>query len=652
MGQRSRVRGWDSPGRRGRRGGLVIYEGRPEGGVSDMAYLFGLGFRAFWRFRSELAPLYWWAGSLLAGAWLHRVHPSWWPVPVVAGTSGLSVLAWIPRRQAAKVAVRWPLLSRWRVRLWSAGFAGAVASTVALGAIYGPMAGDLPTYALFGTIGLGLPWWWRADRRRLSRVRLIRERFPDTAEQAGLAGARMVSADVTRWGWSGRIKMRRGQHYTDAVNAVPALESALGSRVGAVRVEAVSDDAAEFTLRLVESDPHKDPIPWVPRLGRRPASIKDPFTVGVWEDGTDCRLSILRQHVLIGGATDSGKSGLLNVILGRVAECADAAVWGIDLKEGMELAPWRKVLNRLATNQSAAAGLLREAVAELERRAAFLAEQGIREWEPTADAPALLVMIDEYAELPKAARLLADSIARRGRAVAVMLLVATQRPTQTTMGDGTAIRSQMNIRFCLRVVERGDVDLILGAGALTAGWDTTGFDAPGKFLVRGPGLDTPRRARAYRITDAQVQVTADRNARPNTRPQDTPSYHRDRPPAGQMPDTSQDGAQGTLNGSGSSGVASGVSGPDLALWDALKGAPLDGATINDLMTASGRSKRWVHYRLQKLRQSGKAETSGNGRWRATPRSKLTTEHSPGRSTTVDISADDGPASTKELGNTE
>ncbi|MGZ0147955.1 FtsK/SpoIIIE domain-containing protein [Kribbella sp. WER1] len=598
----------------------MIYEGRPEGGLSDTAFLFGLGVRAFWRFRSELAPLYWWAGCLLAGAWLHRVHPSWWPVPVVAGATGLLVLAWLPRRPLERMAVRWPLLARWRVRLWSAGFVAAVAATVALGAVYGPSARDLSTYALFVTVGLGLPWWWREDRRRLSRVRLIREKFPDTAEQAGLAGARMVSADVTRWGWSGRIKMRRGQHYTDAVNAVPALESALGSRVGAVRVEAIADDAAEFTLRLVERDPHKDPIPWIPRLGKRPASIKDPFTVGVWEDGTDCRLSILRQHVLIGGATDSGKSGLLNVILGRVAECSDAAVWGIDLKEGMELAPWRKVLNRLATNQNEAAGLLREAVTELERRAAFLAEQGIREWEPTADAPALIVMIDEYAELPKAARLLADSIARRGRAVAVTLLVATQRPTQKTMGDGTAIRSQMNIRFCLRVVERGDVDLILAAGALTAGWDTTGFDAPGKFLVRGPGLDTPRRARAYRITDAQVQVTADRNARPaNTRPQDTTSHHPDHQPAGHASDAPQDGARGTLSGSGNSGVASGVSGPDLALWDALKAAPLDGATINDLMTASGRSKRWVHYRLQKLRQSGKAETIGNGRWRATPR---------------------------------
>ena len=37
----------------------------------------------------------------------------------------------------------------------------------------------------------------------------------------------------------------------------------------------------------------------------------------------------------------------------------------------------------------------------------------------------------------------ADSIARRGRAVAVSLVAATQRPTQKAMGQG-AVRSQMD----------------------------------------------------------------------------------------------------------------------------------------------------------------------------------------------------------------
>ncbi len=64
--------------------------------------------------------------------------------------------------------------------------------------------------------------------------------------------------------------------------------------------------------------------------------------------------------------------------------------------------------------------------------------------------PALVIVIDEYAELPAAALEHADSVARRGRAVAVNILAATQRPTQDAMGDN-AVRSQMDARICLRV---------------------------------------------------------------------------------------------------------------------------------------------------------------------------------------------------------
>lgn len=41
------------------------------------------------------------------------------------------------------------------------------------------------------------------------------------------------------------------------------------------------------------------------------------------------------------------------------------------------------------------------------------------------------------------------------------LIAATQRPSQQAIGKG-AVHSQMDIRICLRVRERRDVDLILG----------------------------------------------------------------------------------------------------------------------------------------------------------------------------------------------
>jgi hypothetical protein len=75
------------------------------------------------------------------------------------------------------------------------------------------------------------------------------------------------------------------------------------------------------------------------------------------------------------------------------------------------------------------------------------------------------------------------------------------------MGQG-AVRSQMDIRISFRVRERKDVDLILGQGMLAAGWHAHTLNAPGKFLIAAAEHDTPKRARAYLLTDQVVEAAA------------------------------------------------------------------------------------------------------------------------------------------------
>lgn len=215
---------------------------------------------------------------------------------------------------------------------------------------------------------------------------------------------------------------------------------------------------------------------------------------------------------VIGGATGSGKSGVVNVLLAALTRCTDVAVWGIDLKGGMELGPWRSCLDRLATTPGEAVELLRDGVDQLDGRAGVLAVQGQRAWQPTPGRPALVIVVDEYAELPDTAHRYADSIARRGRASAVQLVVATQRPTQKAMGQ-SAVRSQMDIRICLRVRERKDTDLILGQGMANAGWHPHTLDKPGTFLIASAEHGMPRRARGYLLTDRNVAEVAARHAR-------------------------------------------------------------------------------------------------------------------------------------------
>jgi S-DNA-T family DNA segregation ATPase FtsK/SpoIIIE len=549
-----------------------------------------LAARLLWRYRSELAPV-WTALALAAiGAWAHQRRPGA-ALLLAALTVALTALS---ARPPAALARRWAPLSRPAESAYTAGTVAVAGGWLSAAVAWGPTTHPLPTLALIGTLAAGMPWWLHHRRRARVRVERTIEAWPQFADSVGLPGSRVVSATVNRWGWTGRLALRRGQTATQATSQAPAIESALGIRPGALRVEPDPLRADRAVLRVVETDPHAGPIPWPASIAGSVLSAASSVELGLFEDGTPVLLRLLYRNTLVGGVIGSGKSGVLNVILAALAACPDVLLWGIDLKGGMELRPWAACLGRLATDPAEAVALLADALAEVRRRADLQAAQGRRLWAPMPQAPALVIVVDEYAELPDDAHPHADSVARLGRAVAVTLLAATQRPTQKAMGHG-AVRSQMDNRLCLRVRERRDADLVLGQGMYAAGWRPDALDAPGKFLISTPEHTVPRPARAYLMTDADVETAGARHAaavRPAPiEPPSAPVLH--------LPQTSHSG------------------GPDRALLDALTGAPDEGVTVPELVDATGRSRRWVYYRLRGLATDGQAEQTTEGAWRAT-----------------------------------
>jgi S-DNA-T family DNA segregation ATPase FtsK/SpoIIIE len=281
-------------------------------------------------------------------------------------------------------------------------------------------------------------------------------------------------------------------------------------------------------------------------------------------------------------------------------------IWGVDLKGGMELQPWAGCIEKLATTPRETAALFRDAVTEVDRRAAIMTRKGERTWEPAPDSPALVTVVDEYAEMPDEAQDDADSVARRGRAVAANMLAATQRPTQEAMGRN-AVRSQMDVRICLRVRERRDVDLILGQGSFAAGWHAQALTQPGAFLISAPEFTAPERARGYLITDDQVTRHAARHARRDP----GPSGAADGTPGSALTaDLPPGRARGRETGSGDADAA------HSALWAALRGAPAEGLPVWVLMAACRKSRSWVYGRLAELAADGRAVQVRYGQWRA------------------------------------
>jgi S-DNA-T family DNA segregation ATPase FtsK/SpoIIIE len=562
-----------------------------------------------YRHRSAFAPLWVTLAAFIAAGTAHGHHARWW-IPVAAVTALTTIVLALPlsvmRRHSAGRMVARALSRLWEKcgigraveRGYTAIVIAAAGGWLAAAIAYGPAVKPLPMTALIAMVILSFPWWFHRRRRAKVRVERTIAGWSEVADDIGLPGSRIASVVVDAWGWTARILLRKGTTVAHAIARIPDIESGLELRPGSVRIFPDGTHANRLVMRVVETEPLAAPIPWP---GPAIRSVSQLAELGISEGGRPVRVLLLRRNVLIGGIAGSGKSGVLNVIIAILAACRDVRLWGVDLKGGMELGPWESCLERIATTPEEANELFRDAVAELNKRATQMAATGKRTWEPAPDHPALIIITDEHAELPEESHDCADSIARRGRAVAVNLIAATQRPTMAAMGRNTAVRSQMDVRICLRVREPRDADLILGQGSLTSGWHAHKLTQPGEFLISDPEHASPERNRSYLITDERrdkhaVRYGHSRPAMPADKPdepwiapeppQDTPPRGNDRPR------------------------------PETALWDALVDAGLEGVSVGELEAACGMARRWVYYRLQEHAQTGRAGQVRRGYWRA------------------------------------
>ncbi len=331
-----------------------------------------------YRHRSAFLPFAITAAAFTAAATIRQHHHGAW-ITVALITATVSVVLAIPHRLAwaspagritAGIITRaWEAIGidRPAERAYATAVIAVTGGWLSAAIAIGPATKPLPAIAGIATVILGIPWW--AHRRRRARVRAERtmQSWPSIADNIGLPGSRIASLVVDAWGWTARVILRKGTTAAQAIDKLAAIESGLGLRPGSARAIPDEKRADRFTLRVIETDPHAQPIPW-----RAPSatSIRQPVDLGLSEDGRPVRVLILRRNVLIGGTTGAGKSGILNVILAALAACADVLIWGVDLKGGMELQPWTQCLARLAITPAQAIALFADAITELDQRAA------------------------------------------------------------------------------------------------------------------------------------------------------------------------------------------------------------------------------------------------------------------------------------------
>ncbi len=311
------------------------------------------------------------------------------------------------------------------------------------------------------------------------------------------------------------------------------------------RIEALADDLAMAlaarSIRIEAPIPGKDVVgieipnsvsevvgfrPFVDESQMLDATSPLTFALGRDVSGKAYAVDLAKMpHLLVAGATGSGKSVCVNALITSLlmrARPDEVRMVLVDLKR-VELAPYNglpHLLQHVIVEPNEAKAVLNWAVREMEERYKLLAAHGVRNIaafnsRPEASAPAgeegdgtaermpyIVLIIDELADLiMREGRKVEDpivKIAQKARAVGIHLVLATQRPSVNVVTG--LIKANVPSRIAFAMASMVDSRTVL--------------DAPGAEDLIGRGdmlyqpVDLPRPVRMQGVFVSDREVSA------------------------------------------------------------------------------------------------------------------------------------------------
>ena len=275
-----------------------------------------------------------------------------------------------------------------------------------------------------------------------------------------------------------------------------------------VGIEIPNQEAAPVTLRSIMESPEYQNV-------RKKSDL--PVALGKGTGGENIALDLAKMpHLLIAGATGSGKSVALNAIVaGLLMERspAELRMLLVDPKR-VELTPYNGIPHLLCpviVEVDEVVGMLKGVINEMMNRYRQMEEIGVRNIEAynkrmrDDKMPFLLVVVDELADLMMTAAFDVEQslcrLAQLGRATGIHLILATQRPSVDVVTG--LIKANFPSRISFGVTSHIDSRTIL---------DTNGAE---KLLGKGDMLYLPRdaarplRAQGAFISDKEIDRLID-----------------------------------------------------------------------------------------------------------------------------------------------
>ncbi|WP_214412320.1 cell division protein FtsK, partial [Sphaerisporangium fuscum] len=435
--------------------------------------------------------------------------------------------------------------ARVRLRVWVSG-----AALVTL-LIAGILVASAPTAAQWGALAvalavlgvLGKP----ADRPLINRAVIptsVEKLTSDIVIRAltaiGVSGINAKNADVrfvapiTRDGpgWRADIDLPYGVTVADVMDRRDRLASALRRPLGCIWPEG---DSSVHEGRLILWVGDKDLSKTMVRSPLVKAASHDVFKgvpFGADPRGRAVVVPLIQHNILIGSLPGQGKTASVRGLAGGVVLDPTTEPWIHELKGTGDLDPYEKLCHRYVSGiEDEAIGYAADSLAllrkEVMRRSAALKSlppdlcPDKRVTRQIADKRSLglhplVCIIDEcqnlfaHPEYGKQAGDDAEFIIKLGRALGVVLILATQRPDKDSLPTG--ISANVSIRFCLRVAGQVENDMILGTSAYKNGIRATVFvpeiDAGIGYLVGATPM--PKVVRTAYLDTPATQRIADR----------------------------------------------------------------------------------------------------------------------------------------------
>jgi hypothetical protein len=331
--------------------------------------------------------------------------------------------------------------------------------------------------------------------------------FAKIAEAIGLEKLRVKKAEGNGKGMVRvPVEIPAGQTIEDVQSALPKLAAAAHIPPSGATVKRDPDNAALATMHLRVADLLKDGVQFVPpiRLGLLP---NEPLPLGLYADGETFIINPfdaeILQHLLVMGVTGAGKSEFARGLIAHLSTRRKLTIFLADCSKGRQsMGHIADGIDWFLTQQREVKHLFKALPGAIKARGDVLADEGLDQWTPDSSLNAIVLWLEEAADLVDFDEL--DQIARAARSVGIWLVISLQRATWTNVS--TDVRANLQASACFGVDDAGDAgfclpDRVTESGAVPD-W---GSDRPGYAFATGMGIDQDRWTMEWRsgLTDRQ-----------------------------------------------------------------------------------------------------------------------------------------------------